>query len=240
MTSRPIATIDKGNLTPVLRQYAINNVRPVTLRHIDKFGSDISHRAFLIDEVTHGHIRRYRKIVFCLYQMVVAIQYSRYIRHIRNHGENVMKLELMERNRYILQGCKVFIVGINLQSHAISRLQFKIGRHSSVVTQEHIVAVIDDKRLVTQNRMRVGHTETNAPMFHCCKQGKVYSKFIISIIKLCPQIGTMLIQPPVSNSMEHILRIFLVIDNLSLIDKLVMIRANMEPDGIQQYTVYNE
>ena len=130
---RLICTRDRRYLIIITHKNSIHIMGTIGLRHINKLGRYISHRAMLVNKILYRHIRRDRHLIRCLYEVIIAIKNTRYIWHVRHNRENLMKIELIQRNSHILQGFKIFIIGEYLNTHSIVGLQLHICRHTPII-----------------------------------------------------------------------------------------------------------
>ena len=71
-------------------------MRAVVLRHIHELGAEITHEVAVVGHVLHAHCRAHGDVLRCLNEVVVAVERSRHLRHVRYHGDDVLYLQLAD------------------------------------------------------------------------------------------------------------------------------------------------
>ena len=150
--------------------------------------------------------------------MEISIHHSCYIRCIRNHGQYLPQVKSVQTDSNILQRSRIFIVGINLNSHSVSGAEIHICTHTTVVSQEDIVAVIDGKLFIPQNRVVIKKTDSNTILLHRSLHGQPNAKPVMLIIDTGFDVSTPFDKCPVDKSIEYIPWIPFTITQLQVVN----------------------
>ena len=233
VTLRAVGTHHRCHLLLVAVDDGINVMRAVVLWHIHKLGAQIAHVAALVGHVFHAHRRAHGDVVGCLNEVIVTIERSRHSRHIWYHRHDVLYLQLVEREREVLQGIGVAVVRIHLNVNAVVAPHSQLRRDALVVAQEDVVVLVDIEFLISYNRVVGEQPHPDAVVLHLGHRSETHAQHVFLVVVSQVERGSLLLQIAVEEGVEYVLRIFLVVAHLSVESQLRVVRIEREAHGVQ-------
>ena len=224
----------------VVGEDAVNIMTAVGLWHVGEFASHVAHGVALVDHVGHIDRRRNRKLVGGLHHVEVAIEDARHVWRERNHCQDFSKVELMERDGYILQRVGVLIIGIDLHTHAIGRPEAHVGADASVVAQVNVVAVVHGKALVAQHRVVAIEVQADAVLLHGGLHGEAHAEAVLPVVEACLDVGAALIEAAVGKGVEDILGIVLAVLHVERVGHVALVRREVQANGVDLETIHHQ
>ena len=212
----------------------------VVLRHIHKLRAEVANGALLIDEILYGKVARHAHRLVGLHKVHVAIQHAAHIGCIRNHGEYLLQIEMVQRSRNVLFGLLVLIVGVDLHAGAVVSTQHQVGRHAVVASEEDVVVVVHREFPVSQHGLLAVCAEHQAVILHRSLQAETHSQLALVVIETCAKDGAAVLQHAVDEGIEGVLWVLVVVAHLCLIGGTHRVGANGEVHRVEQHTVNHE
>ena len=212
-------------------------MRAVVLRHIHELGAEITHKVAVVGHVLHAHSRAHGDVLRRLNEVVIAVERSRHLRHVRYHGDNVLYLQLADRQREVLQGFGVVVVRIYLYVNAVVRPHSQPRRDALVVAKEDVVVLVNVKFLVSYDRVVGEQTHLDAVLLHLGNSAKTYAEHVFLVVVSHVERGSRLLQITVEEGVEHVLRVSVVVAHLTVEPQLRVVREEREAHRVELHAV---
>ena len=126
----------------------------------------------------------------------------------------------------VLQRFSVFVVGEDLQSHAVGGLHLHVGADTAVAVEEDIVAVVDAKLLVGQYRVVAREMDAYAVVLHGGFEAESESELVLGVEETRSERCATALQRAVEEGVEDILRVFLAVVQLQGVGHIVESRLD--------------
>ena len=232
-----IGTCKRTHLVAVVCQDTVDIVGAVGLGHVGKLRSYVAHLTAFVDHVLDVDRRGHRELFRGLDEVEVTVEDSRHIRHVGDDGQCLAEVELMRGDGDVLQSFCVFVVGEDLQSHAVGSLHLHVGTDTPVAVEKDIVAVVDGKLLVGQYWVVARNVDVDAVVLHGGFETEAQSELVLSVVETCGECRAAALQGAVEEGVEDILGIFLTIVQLQCVGYVVESRLDAQPHGVYLHAV---
>ena len=235
-----IGTRERGKFHVVEFQNAIDIVRTVVFRHIDELGAEVAHRRVFIDKLANVEVGRNGHNIVGLHEVEVAVHHSLDVGRVGNDGEDSFEVEMVERGGDVLLDIEVVVVGVNLDTRAVVGFQHEVGRNAVVASQKHEIIIVHTEFPIAQNGFFQLGAEHQTVVFHRRLHTHSQAEFAVGIVESGAESGASVLQNAIDEGVEGVLRIFVVVANLCLINRAHGIALNGEIQRVEQHTIDHE
>ena len=194
----------------------------VLILQIDELRTEVADVCSLVGHVQDTHVGGYGDVLVLVHQdMVVAVQLTREIRHVRDYRRQFAQVDTVQRYRQVLQHRGVLVLCVDLHARTVVGDEVYLRLYLLVLGDEDIVVAVQVEFLISQCRSFRHESEAQAVGLHLCRRTNpdAHATLVVVIAQTCQ--GTVLMDMAVDEGVEHELRVPLVVAYLSLIGQTV-------------------
>ena len=180
-------------------------------RHVGKLRAYVAKGRVVVRHLVHVDRRRHGEVLLCLREVEVAVEHPRDVRGIRDDGEDLSDVKVMERGRDILQGVSVTVVGIDLHTRAVLSGEFHVCTHALVCAEVDIVAVVDGKLLISEYRVVAIDMQADPFVLHDSHEVHAHAELALGVVDTRFDPRAMLCEGTVEEGMERQLTLLAVL-----------------------------
>ena len=236
-----IGTAKQSKLFVIEHEPGLNGMGVILFHQVDQLCADISDCRTLISHVPDSHIRGHGDFfILILQDMVVAVQLPRDFGQVGNHRGYFAKIQAVYAQGEVLKHGGVLVLSIELDTCFIIGYQVYLGLHFPVTTQEDKVVFVKVELLVTYRGAFRQEAQAHAILLHLGSGSEAHTHLTFRIVIAQTRQCTVFVDMAVDEGVEHELRIFLVVADLSLITETLTFLCQVQAYGVYAGRIVDE